>query len=74
MTIYEKAVSTLPASDIDHHASDLYLKYSAESSALVAGYEFKSQVSVFVSPLDHCKWFEIPFAFLPYWSEKCKGV
>lgn len=74
MTIYEKAVATLPASDIDHHASDLYLKRSKESTAIVSGYEYKNQVSVFVSPLDSCAWYDIPFAFLPYWSEKCKGV
>ena len=74
MTIYEKAVATLPASDIDHHESDLYLKISKESAAIVSGYEYKNLVSVFVSPLDGCAWYDIPFAYIPYWSEKCKGV
>ena len=41
---------------------------------VIAGYEYKNQVSVFVSPLDGCAWYDIPFAFLPYWSEKRKGV
>ena len=74
MTIYEKAVATLPASDIDHHYSDLYLKLSKESAAIVSGYEYKNQVHLFVSQIDGCAWYDVPFAYLPYWAERFKGV
>lgn len=74
MTIYEKAVAVLPASDIDHHESDLYLKLSKESAAIVSEYPYKNQVHLFVSQIDGCAWYDVPFGYLPYWAEKCKGV
>lgn len=73
MTFYEKAVSILPSSCIDHHESDLYLKHSKDTLTLLSEYEYKNQVKPFVSPLDNCVWYDVPFAYVPYWSEKCKG-
>ena len=72
LSLYEKAVSILPPSHIDHHESDLYLKCSEESDTLLAEYEFKNQVKIFIDNLDHCLWYDIPFAYLPYWQEKRK--
>ena len=73
MTIYEEAVAFLPADCIDHHESDLYIKRTPESEELLAGYEYLRSVETFTSPVDGCFWFDIPFAYDPYWIEKCKG-
>lgn len=67
--IYTAALRVLPASDIDHHETDLYLKVSEKSAALVAAYDFRGNVERFVSPLDGCAWFDVPFAYTPAWIE-----
>lgn len=70
--IYTAALRVLPASDIDHHETDLYLKVSEASSALVAAYDFRGNVEKFRSPLDGCLWFDIPFAYTPAWIEHAR--
>lgn len=70
--IYTAALRVLPASDIDHHETDLYLKVSEKSAALVAAYDFQGNVERFVSPLDGCAWFDVPFAYTPAWIEHAR--
>ena len=70
--IYTAALRALPASDIDNHETDLYLKYSKESAALVKDYEYRGIVETFRSPIDGCLWFDIPFAYTPAWIEREK--
>lgn len=70
--IYAAALRVLPASDIDHHETDLYLKVSEASAALVAGYDFRGNVEKFRSPLDGCLWYDIPFAYTPAWIEHAR--
>lgn len=70
--IYTAALRVLPASDIDHHETDLYLKVSEASLALVASYDFRGNVEKFRSPLDGCLWFDIPFAYTPAWIEHAR--
>lgn len=72
LSLYEKAIAILPPSHIDHHESDLYLKHSKESALLIAEYEFKEQVTPFIDNIDHAKWYDIPFAYDPFWQEKCR--
>lgn len=69
--IYAAAVATLPAADIDHHASDLYLKRTPAAVALVARLENKSLLSVF-RDCDGVAWYELPFCFAPYWENPSK--
>ena len=73
MSIYEKAVSMLPADCIDHHESDLYIKRTPKSSELVKCYEYRTIVEIFRSQLDGCIWFDIPFGYDPYWAELHKS-
>ena len=73
MTLYEKALATLPHDEIDHHESDLYLKHSKKSLSLLAEYEYKNNVKPFTSPIDHAVWYDIPFAYDPFWQEKTGG-
>lgn len=71
--IYAAALRVLPASDMDHHETDLYLKVSEASAALVASYDFRGNVEKFRSPLDGCLWYDVPFAYTPAWEEKISG-
>lgn len=69
--IYAVAVATLPPEDIDHHASDLYLKRTPAAVALVDRLENKSLLSVFRDPAG-VPWYELPFCFTPYWENPAK--
>lgn len=66
-TIYEKALASMPENEIDHWCSDLYLKANETSSRLVAEYEFPKHVRWFNSQKDGTIWYEIPFAYDPFW-------
>lgn len=69
--IYTVAVAVLPAENIDHHASDLYLKRTPAAVALVERLENKSLVSVFCDT-DGVVWYELQFCFSPYWENPGK--
>lgn len=69
--IYAAAVATLPAEDIDHHNSDLYLRLTPAAKALVDRLENRVLLSVFRDP-DGVVWYELPFCFAPYWDNPSK--
>ena len=69
--IYAVALVTLPAEDIDHHNSDLYLRRTPAAVALVSRLENKAILSVFRDP-DGVAWYELPFCFTPYWENPSK--
>lgn len=68
-TIYSQAVEKIPSSEIGSHQSDLYLKQTDESDKLIKNYEFKSNVTIFRCQTDGSPWYEIPFAYDPFWSK-----
>lgn len=70
MTIYEKAVQQMNEKDISNWQSDLYLRKNAISEKLVNEYEFKQNVKTFKDQIDHVTWYDIPFAYDPFWIEK----
>lgn len=53
--------------EIDHHESDLYVKVTPESRKIVDAYEFRCNVTTFRSRIDGTTWYDIPFAFDPFW-------
>lgn len=55
---------------LDSHESDLYAKVTPESTAIVEAYEHKENVTTFTSQIDGDQWYDIPFAFTPYWKRK----
>lgn len=69
--IYEEAVKLLPAKDIDHHNSDLYLKRTPAAVALINRLENRSLLSVFRDS-NGVPWYELPFCFTPYWENPRK--
>lgn len=70
-TIYAAALAALPACDIDHNASDLYLKRTPAAVALVERLNNKALLSVFRDP-DGVAWYDLPFCFSPYWENPGK--
>ena len=71
-TIYAAAVAALPACDIDHHASDLYIKRTPAAVALVERLDSTVLLSVFRSQIDGRIWYELPFCFTPFWENPSK--
>lgn len=69
--IYTVAVDILPACDIDHHHSDLYLRHTPAAQALINRLENKSLLSVFKDQ-NGVLWYELPFCFIPYWENPWK--
>ena len=70
--IYEEAVKRIPKNEIDHHYSDLYLKVTPTSRKLVDEYEWRGNVTTFRDQIEGKLWYEIPFAFTPYWEDPYK--
>lgn len=54
--------------ETDGHESDLYVKKTPVSEAIVGEYEYKNSVKEFHT--DNDWWYEIPFAFDPFWAKK----
>lgn len=63
---YDAAVAA--GCEIDHHESDLYLKCSPEADAIVK--RFGCSAERFRSQIDGALWWDIPFAFLPWWERR----
>lgn len=56
---------------IDSHESDLYVKLTPESSAILANYPDVSR-STFLSNVDSTIWIEVPFYYAPFWRAKTR--
>lgn len=57
---------------LDSHESDLYAKVTPDSKRILADYEHKSNVRQFQSQIDKEMWFDIPFAFDPFWANRIR--
>ena len=65
--VYAVAVADLPAADIDHHNSDLYLKCTPAAAAIIDRLENKILLSKFHDP-SGAAWYELPFCYTPFWE------
>lgn len=65
--IYAAALAVLPLEDIEHHNSDLYLRKTNASKALVKQLDNKALLTTFRS-YDGSIWYELPFCYSPYWE------
>ena len=50
--------------------SDLFLKITPISTALVKQYDFKCNVRKFIDAIDYEPWYEIPFANTDWWEAR----
>lgn len=69
--VYAAAVAELPARDIDHHNSDLYLRCTPASAALLERLENRVLLTTFRDYSGE-QWFELPFCFVPFWENPSK--
>lgn len=61
---------------IDSHESDLYFPVTEQTTAILDKFpEDKKRVKMFVSQIaPHVFWYDLPFAYLPYWDAKRKRL
>lgn len=64
-TIHAAAAAALPACDIDHHASDLYIRVTPESRKLIDRFQYSHMVTTFIDNIDHVRWYDLPFCYDP---------
>lgn len=64
-TIHAAAVAALPASDIDHYASDLYIKVTPASQQLLNRFQYRHMVKTFVDNIDHYNGMTCHFVMTP---------
>lgn len=57
--------------ELNNHESDLYAKVTPESRRIVEESDHSS--SVFTSQIDGELWYDLPFAFEPFWRAKTAG-
>jgi hypothetical protein len=54
---------------LDHYESDLYAEITSVSIGIIQQYEFKGNVDRFRSDTDGKCYYDIPFAYDPYYTE-----
>ncbi len=52
-----------------NHYSDLYVPVTPETRAIIRKYR-PGGVSVFTNQVEGGAWFDVPFAFEPYWERR----
>ena len=55
--------------EISNHESDLYVPKNKITTPIINNYKFKKNVTIFVNQIDHKLWYDIPFAYQPYWDK-----
>ena len=69
--IYKVAAALMKPEDIDHYATDLYLRKTPESDALREKFEYPGLVLVFRSNIEpYDLWYEYPFCYIPETARK----
>lgn len=59
---------------IDNHESDLYVLKNAISTEVLKNYEFKQNVTTFISQIDKKVWYDIPFGYMSeHYNQKFGG-
>ena len=71
-TIYQRLIACgVPADHMDSHESDLYVKRTAQTEPIVNAAYYRgdfSTVTTFRSQIDGTAWYDIPFAYDPFWD------
>ena len=72
MILYDELLAA--GAEMDHHESDLYVKSTPEVDAIIdKHYEADGGMLLrykFISQIDRKPWWEIPFAYKPFWDSK----
>lgn len=68
MDLYERAKAA--GVEMSNHESDLYLKCGAVADALVKECDTHGNARRFRNQLDGALWWDIPFAYAPWWQKR----
>lgn len=68
MTIHQEVLKA--GIEVGSHYSDLYVKVTPVSTEIVNQYEYKKNVTTFVSQIDGTLWYDIPFAYDGFFESK----
>lgn len=60
--------------EIDNHESDLYVPVNPVTTHFIEQYEHKANVTTFEHSIDGKLWYDIPFAYMPFWERKADGA
>jgi hypothetical protein len=69
-SFYRTLKGLMPASFIDHHESDLYVRDTPVARLVILQFGLNS--SYFTSKDDGHRWIDVPFAYEPFWTKKTK--
>jgi hypothetical protein len=69
-SFYQTLKGLVPASQLDHHASDLYVLDTPVVRLVIR--QFGRESSGFTSQIDGKRWLDVPFAFEPFWDKAAK--
>jgi hypothetical protein len=67
MSIYKELLDA--GVEMDHHESDLYVKVTPKSREILTAYG-RRYAEVFISEIDGLCWYDLPFAYEPFWEKK----
>ena len=56
--------------ELSSHESDLYAMVTPENKRIIENYKFKCNVRTFINQIDNKLWYDIPFAYDPYWENR----
>ena len=68
MGLYNELAKT--GCKMDSHESDLYVEGTAQASAILRQSKEWPTVKVFVSAIDGRDWYDVPFAYAPWWERR----
>ena len=71
MALYDELVAA--GCRIDNHESDLYVEATPEAERILRASDRWSTVKSFISQVDGKRWFDVPFAYVPFWEAKQSG-
>jgi hypothetical protein len=66
--IYEEMVAA--GVETANHESDLYVPANPTTQQIADRYEFKCNVTRFINNITGTVWFDIPFAYTPWWDRR----
>jgi hypothetical protein len=57
--------------ETDHHESDLYFPRNPQTMAILSRYPLQKNIaSIFIHTVTNTQWYEVPFAYSPFWASK----
>ena len=66
--LYQEILNVTDENERSHWCSDLYCKITPETKEILKHYKYKNQVKIFRDQITRTLWYDIPFAYKPYFG------